>query len=128
MINFFMSGGYVMWILLILFVLIIFLSFKKLLELFGKKELARTKLEDGINAILFWGSICVVLGFFAHFLGIYMAMNAIAQANDISPAIVAMGYGMSLTSILFGLFIFIISTSIWFFLRWRLKKIVKEGN
>jgi biopolymer transport protein ExbB/TolQ len=55
-------------------------------------------------------------------------MNAIAEANDISPAIVAMGYGMSLTSILFGLFIFIVSMSIWFFFRWRFKKIIREGN
>lgn len=121
MIQFFMEGGMMMWILLILTVVIIFLSVKKAIQLYGKQELPKAVLESGINAILFWGAIAAIFGFFAHYLGVYKAMLAIFQANDISPAIVALGYSMSLITILTGLTIFMVSAVIWFVLRWRLK-------
>jgi len=80
-------------------------------------------LESGINAIVFWGAISAIVGFFAHYLGVYYAMLAIQRANDISPAIVAYGSSMSLITILTGLTIFIFSAIIWFVLRWRYKQI-----
>jgi len=121
MAHFFYSGGPVMWLLLLLFILILGLSVKKTIDLFSKSELNHALLEKGINAIIFWGAFSVVIGFFAHFLGIYEAMIAISRANDISPAIVSMGYSMSLITILAGLFIFLVSALLWFFFRWRLK-------
>ena len=75
------------------------------------------QLEKGINSILFWGAFSVVVGFFAHFLGIMYAMEAIKAASDISPSIVAGGYSVSLITILFGLIIFMIAALIWFILR-----------
>lgn len=123
MLDFFIQGGQFMWTLLILFVVIICLSVKKAIELFMKKGLDKARLESGINAIIFWGGISTVLGFFGHFLGVYMAMQAIKMANDISPAIVAEGYAVSLHTILFGLFILMISAVFWFVLRWRYKKL-----
>ena len=109
MFKFFLSGGEVMWFLLLISVIIVFLSFKKGIDLFSGKELSKPKLESGINAIAFWGGLSVILGLFFHFWGVARAMQAISQANDISPAIVAMGYRMALVSIITGLFIFIIS-------------------
>ena len=80
--------------------------------------------EGGINAILFWGCFSVVLGIFAHFEGVYLAMQAMMKANDISPAIVAQGYAMSLITILSGLFLFMVSSVTWLILRWRYKKLI----
>jgi hypothetical protein len=125
MTQFFISGGPIMWPLLILAVLVVALSVKKILDLFWAGELEKIQLESGINAIIFWGGISLVLGFFAHFYGVYQAMNAIARASDISPAIVAMGYAMSLTTIIFGLSIFLFSAVMWFLLRWRYKKLIR---
>ncbi len=62
-----------------------------------------------------------VIGFFGHFWGVYMAMQAISEATDISPAVVAEGYAMSLITILTGLFIFLFAF-VWFMLRWKLRK------
>jgi uncharacterized membrane protein len=123
MIQFIHEGGSMMWILLILAILIVVLSIRKALQLYGKQEVPKSVLESGINAIVFWGAIAAVFGFFAHYLGIYYAMLAIFQANDISPAIVALGYSMSLITILTGLTIFMVSAVIWFVLRWRLKQV-----
>lgn len=129
MLRFFLSGGFMMWILLILFIVILFLSIKKIVDFYVKKDLTHPQLESGINAIIFWGIISAVLGFFVHYQGIYLAMTHIVKAEDISPAIVAQGYAMSLASILFGLFIFLFSAIIWFFLRWKYKSILgREGS
>ena len=125
MINFFMEGGAFMWLLLILAIIIIVLSIRRIIELYGKKDLNKVKVESGINAIIFWGVISLVLGYFAHYLGFYNAMMAIKRANDISPAIVAEGYAVSLSTILVGLFIFMISAIVWFTLRWRYNKAYK---
>ncbi|TFG98388.1 MAG: hypothetical protein E4H13_09930 [Calditrichales bacterium] len=127
MTTFFLEGGSMMWLLLLFAIFIVVLSVKKGLQLFGKNEIPRSSLENGINAIIFWGAISAVLGFFAHHLGIYHAMRAIAAASDVSPAIVSYGYSMSLVTVLTGLMIFIISALIWFLLRWRLKKITQTA-
>ena len=128
MIQFFREGGEMMWLFVLLVLLIIYLSIRKLVQLYGKEDLPKSTLETGINAIIFWGAISAILGFFAHYLGVYYAMQAIYQANDISPAIVAHGYSMSLITILTGLTIFILSAVIWFILRWRFKQIAMIKN
>ena len=110
-----------MYIQVLLALFILALSIKKIVDLFGRRELPLPRQEAGVNAILFWGGINAVLGFYGHFLGIYLAMQAIKEANDIMPSIVAEGYAISLTTILTGLFIFLLSAILWFFLRWRLK-------
>jgi biopolymer transport protein ExbB/TolQ len=117
-----------MWPLLFVAIAIISMSIKKTIDLFGKRELNSARLESGINAIIFWGGISVVLGLFAHFLGVYVAMQAISRAHDISPAIVAQGYAVSLTTILFGLFIFMFAAIFWFILRWRHKQLMIKSQ
>jgi len=116
-------GGDYMYLILLFALIILGLSIKKAIDLFGKRDLSQLQLESGINAIVFWGGISLLIGFFAHFTGLYLAMQAIAQANDISPAVVAEGYGLSLITILFGMFTFIFSLILWFFFRWRVKKL-----
>jgi biopolymer transport protein ExbB/TolQ len=123
MIRFFLEGGMMMWFLLIIAIVILVLSIKKAIQLYGKQEVSKPVLESGINAIVFWGAISTIVGFFAHYLGVYHAMLAINRANDISPAIVAYGYSMSLITILSGLTIFMVSAVIWFVLRWRFKQV-----
>jgi biopolymer transport protein ExbB/TolQ len=119
-------GGDLMYILVLFAIIIIGLTVKKAIDLFSKKDLPQTQLESGINAIIFWGSLSLLIGFFSHFTGLYLAMQAIAKASDISPAVVASGYGISLISILAGMLIFIISIIVWFFFRWRVKKLISN--
>ena len=129
MVNLFLMGGFFMWPLLILFIFVIAISIKKVLELFLKNTTSTPYTDKGINAILFWGGFSFILGVLAHFTGIYQAMEAIAAASDISPAIVAKGYAMSLITVLFGLITLLISAIMWFILRWRLKNLtLKTGQ
>ena len=119
----FMQGGIFMWFILIFAVVNLVLTIKKVIQLFGGTDSSPKQAESGINAILFWGSMSVVVGFYAHFLGLFFAMQAISQAGDVSPAIVAKGFGVSLIPVLFGLVVFFFSALVWFLFRWRLKKL-----
>jgi len=127
MISFLVSGGIFMWPLFIIAAIILYLSIRKFIELFLQHNQNHSKLKNGINAIIFWGSFSVVFGVFAHFVGIYMAMQAVMEAGDISPAIVAGGYAMSLITILSGLFLFMVSAIIWLVLQWKYKKMLTSG-
>ena len=123
MVQFFLEGGPFMWVLLIIAIVIVVLAMTNGLQLYSDKEKNKGKLENGINSILFWGGFSLVLGFFAHFLGIYNAMLAIRSAGDISPAIVAAGYAMSTITILSGLFILMVASIIWFVLKSKLAQL-----
>ena len=124
MIQTFFDGGIIMWPQLFLLLIVIGLSFWKMLDFFMRRELSKYRLELGLNAILFWGGIAAIIGFFGHFWGIIMAFNEIAVANDISPAIMARGYSVSLIAVTFGLLILLFSAICWFFLRWRCNQLL----
>lgn len=126
--NFIQQGGTLMLPLLLIGVAVLVISAKKVNDLYVKKGLPSAQLEKGINAIIFWGIFGIILGFFGHFFGLYNAMIAISKAKNISPAIVAMGYAMSITTILAGLFIFMISAILWLVFRARYKKLTLEAK
>jgi len=126
MIPLFLQGGMFMWVLLFLAVVIVVLIIKKTIQLFSGSDLSKGQIESGLNAIIFWGGFSVLLGFYAHFLGMVAAMEAISAANDISPAIVSHGYAVSLITILFGLLILMVSGIAWFVLRWKARQLLVE--
>jgi len=117
MLQFINSGGGLMWILIVIALVILLLTVKNIITILKRDGRPIQEINHSINAILFWGILSAVYGLFLHFMGIYLAMQAIAQASDISPAIVAMGYSHSLVSILTGMFILLMSGIFWFGLR-----------
>ena len=121
MVEMFNQGGSVMTFLLLLGIFISILSIKAIIELFFKNQIDR-QTESSINSILFWGGISAGLGIFGHFNGIFLAMQRILEARDTSPAIVADGYMMAFSNIIFGLLILLIASLIWLILKWRFKK------
>jgi len=124
MVRTFFEGGAFMWLILIIAISIVILSIKKVIDLFARTNLNQQQIESGLNAIIFWGAISTVIGFLSHFFGMYQAMNAIAEANDISPSIVAKGFAVSLIPIIFGLVIFMLSGILWLIFRWRRNKLL----
>ncbi len=129
MIKFFLDGGALKLPLLMLSLVIVILSLKKFVDLFIKKRLSQTKLEHGLNAILFWGAISALLGFLFHYLGLFQAIQSIADSpRNPSPSIVAWGYAISLSKIIWGLLNFIFSVIIWYILCWRLNILAKDNK
>ena len=124
MLEFFISGGPMNYILTFTGLIIVLLTVKNTYLLFKTSEEEILNLEVKINSIVFWGAISAVLGFYGHFHGLYLALREISRAYEISPVIIAEGYAASLTTVIFGLFLFLISLGAWFILRWRYNKAV----
>ncbi len=108
--------------------LIIILSGKKFLDLFLREDLPRSRIATGLNAILFWGGISVLIGFISHFWGISAAYQRISYAHEISPAIIAGGYSKSLITISFGILILLFASIVWFVLRTRYKYLISKRD
>jgi uncharacterized membrane protein len=117
MFDFLYMGGPFMYLLAVIATVVLWLAVKNTILLY--RQNGDTQKSTNINAILFWGCIALLLGVFGHFMGIYQAMQAIMAANDISPAIVAGGYVMSLSTIIFGMGILLFSSVSWFYLKSR---------
>lgn len=124
MLYLFRSAGMYGWPLLILTIVVVVLAIVRAAQVFGRTRPSSV----GIHAILFWGGVSAVLGVLAQCHGIYNAMGAISQAREISPQIVAMGYGQALSTTLWGLSLFLFSAVVWFVLVGRTQGHVRKGE
>ncbi len=110
------TGGPLMYVLVVLAIVLIVLTARKAMQLYGKSESDGNDLERGLHAILFWGAFSAVLGVYAQLSGIYRALMQIIAAADISPPIIAEGMAISFHTTLFGLSVFLLSGLAWFIL------------
>ncbi len=108
---------YVMWIVVIV------LTIMLLVKVAVKKEADTKKLRD---LILFLGSFAFLWGMLGQVLGMIQAMGAIERAGDISPAIIAGGFKISLLAPVYGFTLFIISYLVWFVVRRMAKQWQKK--
>jgi len=114
--SFFAEGGFFMWPLLAIAVLIAVLAVWSGLRM-RDADGPDPMLETGIDAVLFWGGWGVVVGLLGTFGGIYQAAGAISRAGEVSAALVWGGIKVALTTTLFALLIFSIAALIWLGLR-----------
>ncbi len=110
------TGGPLMYALVVLAIVLIVLTARKAMQLYGKTDTDGSDLERGLHAILFWGAFSAVLGVYAQISGIYLALRAIIAAADISPPVIAEGMAISFHTTLFGLSVFLLSGLAWFIL------------
>ncbi len=94
--RFFMQMGVFGYPLVILSIVVVALAVKKAVDLFGRRDLTPVQMENGLQAILFWGAVTAVLGVLGQITGIYNALSVIAYAREISPQVTAMGFAESL--------------------------------
>jgi biopolymer transport protein ExbB/TolQ len=120
MIRMFVMGGPYAILLGLLAIVIITLSIKKAIDLFARSDLGRERLSHGLNAILFWGCLSGALGLLGQANGLYISLSIVARAEGINPQLFMEGLAVSLIPTLFGLGILVISSIIWFVLRFRL--------
>lgn len=97
-------------------------------QLFGPQPRADEQVEAGLHAILFWGGMAAVLGILGQCSGIYHAIGAIVQAAEVSPRVIAIGFGESFTSTIMGLTILFFSAILWFALYARFRQVVRKSR
>ncbi len=111
---FFFMGPWKWILILVAFIVFILIGIKTYDLLIRKKANPQY-----LNAILFWGGISALLGIITQLSGLWMALNEIIVAPDISPQMVFVGYLSSFTPSLFGLIVFFVSAICW----WGLKNV-----
>lgn len=109
------SGG---WLFPLLFLALL----NAILFIRGALRLTQARREEGprilhgIHAILFWGAVGAGLGFLGQSSGIYLALQAVAGATEVSPAACAEGLATSFSSTILGVAILLGSAVGWFLL------------
>lgn len=71
----------------------------------------------GLDLILLFGSLAVVVGLLSQAIGMYEAFGVIHSVGDISPSLMAAGFQISMITTLYGSFFFVISLLAWGILR-----------
>lgn len=120
------NGGPLMLLIVLLTLVILALAIKKSIDLFWNADQERERLERGLSAILFWGCVCAVIGFLGQFMGLYLSLQAIREAGVVSPPMLAQGLAVSLITPVSGLVVLLVSATIWFGLRWRLRQLAAD--
>lgn len=116
MMRFIQEAGPLILPVILLLVVIATLSIRNAVALIGGKS-AAAKRRGSIDAILFWGSVAALLGFLGQWLGVMKLITAMVEHGLASPQLVVLGVAESLQTPLGGMFVFVISAFLWFFLR-----------
>ena len=113
---FIMGGSLFMSILTILLVIIVAVSVYFAIAIASGKAKEKSNFPHKLKYVKSIGLFTVITGFLGQMIGLFMAFTAIEAAQDISPAIMAGGLKVSMITSLTGIFIYLISIIIWFFL------------
>jgi len=123
-----MGGIQFMSVLFIILLAVIILSVLGLILAYGKQSPNLTRLTNIVLAIRFLGGFAPVWGILGQGIGIYQACMAIQEMGDVSPALLAGGFQVSMITALYGLIIFLISRIFWYILRSRLNTITMKND
>ena len=115
----FMVGGiHFMTLISLLGIGMLFFTVKSYVNVFVRKQAN----VQGINYIIMFGSLAFICGILGQAIGMFEAFQAIYEAGDISPGIIAAGIRVSMIAPLYGLILFIFSIPLWVVVRESAKK------
>jgi hypothetical protein len=108
--DYFVEGGMAFMLVITFFGLLMLASSGyKIYRMILKKEFDLLQL----NYIILFGSLSLIFGILGQGIGLFYAMEAIQEAGDISPALIAGGFRVSMITPLYGILIFILSLIFW---------------
>lgn len=126
MMEYMWRGGPVMWPILILAIVIVVLTLSNAIRLFVSRK-ADAQTQSSVNAILFWGTVAVFLGWFGQWNGLYSMASIVVDSPTLNPAMVVMGFWETLVSAIAGLAVFIVAAPCWFLLHARCRSLRAAG-
>jgi hypothetical protein len=109
------AGPLILPVILLLAVIAILAIINAVSLIRGKGAAASRR--GSIDAILFWGSVAALLGFLGQWLGVMKLITVMVEHGLGNPNMVVLGVSESLQTPLGGMFVFVISAFLWFFLR-----------
>lgn len=124
MFDLFIEGGWEFMLLItILALVMLFFAAKGASAVFGNNQPYH---PQRLYYIRFFGMLALVTGVLGQLIGLYQAMKQISQmGGEVSQAIMAGGFKVSMISTLYGFVVFLIAHLIWFVLDLKAKKKVE---
>jgi biopolymer transport protein ExbB/TolQ len=116
MMEFFRQGGFFMWPILVVAIVILVLAVRAWMRTRALTA-PDAVVETGVDAVLFWGVWVLAVGLLGTFTGIYLAAGAIERAGAVSPAMIWGGVRVALTTTLAGFLVFSVAALLWLGLR-----------
>ena len=117
--EFFMQGGFVMFPLALIILVLIGLVLRTLWELFFRSGANTALVQNGLDGLLFWGGFAVILGLLGTVIGYNKGFAAIAARGLANPIYVWIGAAEGLVSTIAGLLVLAVAGLCWYVLRWR---------
>lgn len=106
MIQRFLDGGIIMWPLLVIAIGIAWMAGRTMVRLLHYPP-APDELRQKTAAILFWGTIALILGAVGTVVGLIMIARAVLAAGHVATPIIWDGIALTLITLLFGMAIFL---------------------
>jgi len=114
-----MGGWQFMSVLFLILVSILILTALGFIQAYSKENANLVRLKNYIESIKFLGGFAAVWGILGQGIGVYMACVAIQEVQDVSPALLAGGFQVSMITALYGIIIFLLSLIFKFILKTR---------
>ncbi|HSJ08419.1 MAG TPA: MotA/TolQ/ExbB proton channel family protein [Longimicrobiales bacterium] len=110
----FTSGGFMMWPILICGALTLVIAATSGFRLTRAQPSELAEARSGMDAILFWGTLALVLGLLGSAVGVMRAARALELAGDVPAALVWEAVRLVLITTTFGLLVLTVSLLAWF--------------
>ena len=119
MMDWFLSGGFFMWPVLLAGLIAVGLAIDGARRLRASRgDDARRRLRSRIDGVLFWGGLAALLGLLGTLGGIAQVAGVLQRASGDVPAGLAWGgIGNTLTTTILGLAVLLLTLAMWFALR-----------
>lgn len=118
MFRIFMEGGFLMFPLVLIVLVLIGLTLRTLWELIVRGGADTALIQNGLDGLLFWGSFAVILGLLGSVLGYNKSIAALVQRGLANPVFVWIGAAEGMVSTIAGLLVLALAGLAWFGLRW----------
>ena len=119
------QGGPLALVNVILAFVVILLVLRSALELFIRKRKEQfPRLRNGIDAILFWSGLMVVLGFLQSFWGFFSGIDSLIASGTGDPKVIMGLIADDMIIIIFSLSFFTVSSIVWFAFRTRYQRLL----
>jgi biopolymer transport protein ExbB/TolQ len=114
MIEAFRSGGVMMWPMLVIALGIAWIGVRTALR--ARENPSGDDVRRGMQSLLFWGGMAALLGLLGTAVGLVITAQAVARVPDAGASLIWGGIGVTLTTLIFGLMIFLLAALAWFVL------------
>jgi biopolymer transport protein ExbB/TolQ len=122
----FLSGGIMMWPMTAMAMGIAWIAVRTAARLRTKSP--PREVRPGLEAILFWGGMGLLIGVLGTVVGLVMMADLIQRVGPLDPPLLWGGVAVSLVTFAFGILIFVFAGAAWLVLsRWDLQAVDEDG-